>query len=410
MLPPWETLSGIVSYYYKVCHPSDQLLPPENTFIELIFLRNDAALLHAIVARVCSAKKWNIDGNEESWVRRTYKYMDTLDDHGMLVCYTLLRKTPSVRSDPGQLSDVNAKFMEIVDSNRYMELLSSSVNMNRRKRMDREMKVRAIWSFWIDLVAGSESCLSVFEDAEKAEFPLPVSNENYAKGEIVPVLWDELKKGKLYDSTALIRAAMDLNESKKTREEDSSKSEGASPPLSDLLDENLESFLKVYYTLEEDRIVLNPHMAMAQCLYSLAQFKSNPDMPVDKRDMKDTHWKSLAKVSRHVGKICEVIEVSRGYGSHPVVFGASLDGTGAITQGRDGWRRVGEIVVSAAESASKALEKVLFSVESTMRVEPELDPQLLRKYSHTLQRFLRFCEPMTPTASPQPPVKNEDYF
>lgn len=407
MLPPWETLSGIVSYYYKVCHPSDQLLPPENTFIELIFLRNDAALLHAIIARVCSAKKWNIDGNEESWVRRAYKYMDTLDDHGMLVCYTLLRKTPSVRSDPGQLSDVNAKFMEIVDSNRYMELLSSSVNMNRRKRMDREMKVRAIWSFWIDLVAGSESYLSVFEDAEKAEFPLPVSNENYAKGEIVPVLWDDLKKGKLYDSTALIRAAMDLNESKKT--EDSSKSEG-SPPLSDLFDENLESFLKVYYTLEEDRIVLNPHMAMAQCLYSLAQFKSSPDMPVDKRDMKDTHWKSLAKVSRHVGKICEVIEVSRGYGSHPVVFGASLDGTGAITQGRDGWRRVGEIVVSAAESASKALEKVLFSVESTMRVEPELDPQLLRKYSHTLQRFLRFCEPMTPTASPQPPVKNEDYF
>ncbi|PVH13893.1 uncharacterized protein CXQ87_002011 [Candidozyma duobushaemuli] len=389
-LPVWPVLSDILAYYYRVCHPNDQLLPSKSVFLQSLFLRNDAALLHAVIARVCALGKWSIDRKEETWVERTHKYMDTLDDHGMLVCYTLLRKTPSVRSDPAQLSDVKAKFAEIVDSNKYMELLSTSVNMNRRKRMDREMKVRAIWSFWIDNAVASEEYVGVFDDAEKAKFPLPVANESYARGEIAPSSWEDFNNGKLNDFTSLIRAAMALNKSRKEP----------------IVDASLESFLKVYYTLQEDRIVLNPHMASARCLYSQAQIELKKKLPVEKQDMKDEHWKSLAEVSKHVGEICEVVEVARGYGSHPIVFGSSQDWTGSVAQGRDGWRRVSSVVISSAEAASEALTKVIFLLESTTRVEPELDSHLLRKHSQTLSRFLRFCEPVSPSASPL--VKDEE--
>lgn len=328
---------------------------------------------------------------------KTYKYMDMLDDHGMLLCYTLLRKVPTLKADRHRLVDV--KFLEILHSNKYIELLSLSGNMNKRKRIEKEQKVRAIWNFWIDPIIERPGAFSyVFEEAKLYKFPFPMSNESYSYGEyMTSPTWEEFDSGELNDFTALIKATMVLN--------------GAEKGI--LKDTSVEKYLEPFYVLKEDKVLVNSHMSLALCVYSHAQLlQHSTDLESSKPS--ESQLKQLCALSTPIQSICNVLEASRGHiegEDWPVAYGvSSMDNTVHwttcplfLTQGEESWKKVSERIDPSVTYAASILQKVITitSKATSDELPPELQSAHLQNLQKTLQQFLTFRQSPPSNTVPQ---------
>ncbi|QEL58319.1 hypothetical protein CJJ09_000355 [Candidozyma auris] len=403
-LPPWSVLNEILSYYFVFCHPNDQLFSNKAAFIQSLFLRHDAALLHAIISRVCSVKKWPIEAHEREWVNRTYKYMDMLDDHGMLVCYAILRKTPFIRDDPIRHKEVVSKFLEVIKNNNYIQILTKDESMNKRKTIDNGIKVRAVWGFWADSILVNEN--NEYSDRLKHIFPLPVPNESYRKGPVAArFTWNEIEKGIYNDYTSYIKALSDLQDAR----------DGQAVQR----ESKLCYYLEDYFDITEGRVCINSHMASAKCIYSQAQIINklrsiNLDDPPER--LTSSHWTSLGAITDEMQEICNVIDTVRGRGQceHKLVaYGVtSMDGgdwktsSDFVSSGSEAWAKAGDAIVLSVFHAISIVPKIISLVKdaNTEDIQVELREKLhsdrLHKQFRTLDEFAGFRSTL-PCAMPE---------
>lgn len=171
-LPNWQTLDKILSAYYIYNQPNHQLFPGKHILLRNLSLNTDSSVLHAIIATVCiTATRLDphlaISNDENYWIGNIYKYWDNLNGIGIMICYKLIPKCTSVRYDMRLINQFNAKILETIHENNYVEIYSqrrfdqseanrgtlnqknNSMFGTLRQVYERELVLRLIWSFYI---------------------------------------------------------------------------------------------------------------------------------------------------------------------------------------------------------------------------------------------------------------------
>lgn len=278
-LPPWLVLSEVFDFYFMYVNPNYVLLPNRNFFLKRLALNSDSSIVHAIIAVVCTKKSWPFEQDETYWISQMYQFWDDLNDFGMLLCYTLIQQTAHIRDNFHNLVEVNDKTYEIIQSNRYLEVVLTLTSLNARKRFENEALIRMIWIYWTDslifrlrqgrpysklFMMRNDNVLvsSDVEDLVKMKLPFPLPNESYVKCQNSRrVTWDDLNKGICEDSSTPIKAALILHQVM----EKIALNELTEETL--VLETQFRNSLKTrFYLVKEDTLILNAHYVLANFL------------------------------------------------------------------------------------------------------------------------------------------------
>lgn len=281
-LPEWGVLNEVLEFYYKFCQPNQQILPRKRIFLQRLALNHSASVIHAIIATVCHRANWPFENSETVWVERMYKYWDTLDEIGMLLCYSLARQTMAVKKHPEQAMQIRNRVYDLIHANRYHETLWRPCNHSSRMRTDIEATVRMVWIYWVEsnflrIIQGrpyghinSSASYGAALLSLMALFPLPVSNVAFANSlEETRLTWDDVARGIYVDAVTVVKAGFIL-------EETLDIIAAGAERLRLVEDLVLEDYLRshVYY-LRDDVVVLNcsTHISsfMVYCLKTIHQ-------------------------------------------------------------------------------------------------------------------------------------------
>lgn len=278
-LPQWSVLSEVFDFYFTYSNPNLVLLPNKNLFLKRLALNSDSSIIHAMISVVCTKRKWPFEQSESYWLGHMERFWDNLNDFGMLLCYTLSHQTSKVRDNFHNCVDIRDKMYEIIQENRYLEVLQSSSSLNSRKRYEHEALIRMIWIYWIEsqvlrLRQGRPYCKlfmlrndnvimrADINDFNERKFPLPVTNESYVKcQDSRRGSWEDLQRGICEDSTTPIKAALILQQvmDKISTNELSKDNLVLDPQFKTMLRERL-------YLIRDDVLILNAHYLWANFL------------------------------------------------------------------------------------------------------------------------------------------------
>lgn len=278
-LPQWSILSDVFDFYFTYSNANLGLLPNKNFFLKRLALNSDSSIIHAIIATVCTKRKWPFEKSESYWLDLMDRFWDNLNDFGMLLCYTLIHQTSKVRDNFHNTVDISDKMYDIIQENRYLEVLQSSSSLNSRKRYEHEALIRMIWTYWIEsqvfrlrqgrpysklfmmrndnIIIGAD-----INDFGNKKFPLPVTNESYVKCQgSKRDSWNDFHEGTCEDSTAPIKAALILQQvmDKISTNELSKDNLVRNPQFKAMVGD--KSFL-----VREDTVILNAHYLRANFL------------------------------------------------------------------------------------------------------------------------------------------------
>ncbi|CCG25772.1 Zcf31 zinc-finger protein [Candida orthopsilosis Co 90-125] len=172
-LPKWETLDKVLTSYYIYNQPNHQLFPGKSILLKNLSLNMDSSVLHAIIATICiTATRQDpslpISNDENYWINKVYKFWDTLNGIGIMICYKLIPKCTSFRYDMSKINQVNATILDTIQENNYVEIYSQKrfefqQSEGKKSRLpqknpmfgtsrqiyEREIVLRLIWSFYI---------------------------------------------------------------------------------------------------------------------------------------------------------------------------------------------------------------------------------------------------------------------
>lgn len=277
-LPQWSILSEVIDFYFIYLNPNLVLLPNKNFFLKRLALNSDSSIIHAIIAVVCTKRKWPFEQSESYWLDLMDRFWDNLNDFGMLLCYSLIQQTSKIRDNFHNTVEISDKMYEIIQGNRYLEVLQSSSSLNSRKRYEHEALIRMIWTYWIEsqvfrlrqgrpysklFMMRNDNIITgaAINDFGNKKFPLPVKNESYVKcQDSRRGSWDDFNRATCEDSTTPIKAALMLQQVM----DKISTSELSKENLVDLQFKRMlrdKSFL-----VREDTLILNAHYLRANFL------------------------------------------------------------------------------------------------------------------------------------------------
>ena len=172
-LPNWQTLDKVLTFYYIYNQPNHQIFPGRAILLKNLSLKMDSSVLHAIIATICITAtrqdpSLQINNDEDYWINNVYKYWDNLNGIGIMICYKLIPKCTSFRYDMSKINQVNAKILDTIHENNYVEIYSqkrfefqqAEVKRSKipqsnpmfgtlRQIYEREVVLRLIWSFYI---------------------------------------------------------------------------------------------------------------------------------------------------------------------------------------------------------------------------------------------------------------------
>lgn len=279
-LPPWPILSEVFDFYYTYINPNFVLLPNKNFFLKRLALNSDSSVIHAIIAVVCAKRKWQFEQDESYWLGKMYQFWDNLNDFGMLLCYTLIQQALTIKNNFHKLVELNDKIYEVIQSNRYLDVLLTLTNLNSRKRFENEALIRMIWIYWVEslifrlrqgrpysklFMMRNDNVLvnSDITNLPNRRLPLPLPNESYVKcQDSRRVSWDDLNKGIAEDSTTPIKAALILQQVMEgiSTNELTKNNLVLAPEFKAMLKDRL-------YLVKEDTLILNSHFIVANFLF-----------------------------------------------------------------------------------------------------------------------------------------------
>lgn len=278
-LPQWSVLSEVFDFYFTYVNQNFVLLPNKNFFLKRLALNSDSSIIHAIIAVVCTKRSWPFEQSEAHWLGNMERFWDNLNDFGMLLCYTLIHHTSKVRDNLHYSVDISDKMYEIIQGNRYLEVLPTSSNLNSRKRYENEALIRIIWIYWVEsqvfrlrqgrpysklFMMRNDNIImrANLSDFCNKKFPLPVKNESYVKcQDSRRGSWDDLNSGFCEDSNTPITAALLLQQVM----DRIASNELTKDNL--VLNPQFKTFLRdKFYLVREDTIILNAHYMFANYL------------------------------------------------------------------------------------------------------------------------------------------------
>lgn len=380
-LPSWDILDALIDYYYKYLQANHRVLSNKALFLRRLSLKSDSSILHALVATVCTMKQWPIERDEQHWIAKVYKYWDNLDDFGMLLCYSLMRSTSSIKYHLPRLVDFNNRTSDIIHSNRYLETLHNTVNLNARKSYERETIIRIIWNYWIDnlillrLRQGSpyhsmfSMRSSVFNNIKMLDFPaaklpFPLTDAHTKLEDIHRPAWGNIHKGTYDDFSAVINSVLMLEQVM------DKVSTGTMTRDSVSIDTGFKNILEdKVFALKAGVILFNASFMKASCIFhhsniiqrcfflkdilafevllrlsrsfdesdyipllnglSMNNLINFEELPQKVTAMDEFEWRCLIEVIESVMRIVELINVGMGHMSsdsaskYPVLYGSS---------------------------------------------------------------------------------------
>lgn len=282
-LPPWNILSEVVDFYFIYVNPNLLLLPCKNFFLKRLALNSDSSILHAMITVVCTRRKWQFEEGESYWLDQMHRFWDNLNDFGMLLCYSLVAQAPIIKNKFHNFVGLNDSMFEVIKSNRYLDVLQASSNLNTRKRFENEALIRMIWIYWIGslifrlrlgrpysklFMMRNDNVLvnSDLSHQHERNFPLPVPNESYVKcQDSRRAAWDDLNNGICEDSATPIKAALILQQvmDKISNNELSKDNLVLASEFRNMLKDRL-------YLVKEDTLIVNAHFIVSNFLINYA--------------------------------------------------------------------------------------------------------------------------------------------
>ncbi|KAM9934504.1 hypothetical protein OXX80_005912 [Metschnikowia pulcherrima] len=223
-LPSETTLLAAVDFYYDHLHPNHMLLPSKKDFLKWFSPSSESSIYHAILANVCARRKLPIDERELIWIEKALKFSDNLNDFGMLLCYTLCCRTSAVKDDLKKNAQFTTEVFNIVESNRYVEILRlKRGDLNRRKTYEKECILRVVWALWCGILLvrlNSGHPYSLPEDVAKrdslrtmsfadlsSKLPLPLSSDGFERlDDTRRLTLEEFRDNKLDDMNFVTKA------------------------------------------------------------------------------------------------------------------------------------------------------------------------------------------------------------
>ncbi|KAF8000416.1 hypothetical protein HF325_005345 [Metschnikowia pulcherrima] len=229
-LPSETTLLTAVDFYYDHLHPNHMLLPSKKDFLKWFLPSSESSIYHAILANVCARRKLPIDERELIWIEKALKFSDNLNDFGMLLCYTLCCRTSAVKDDLKKNAQFTTEVFNIVESNRYVEILRlKRGELNRRKTYEKECILRVVWALWCGILLvrlNSGHPYSLPEDVTEhdslrtmsfvelsSKLPLPLSSDGFIElDDTRRLTLEEFRNNKLDDMNFVTKAMLILRD------------------------------------------------------------------------------------------------------------------------------------------------------------------------------------------------------
>lgn len=281
-LPPLDVVRLVIDYYYTYLQPAHQFLPNRAYFLEKLVLKNDAAIVHAMIACVCGRQQWPFKCEEQFWVDKMVHFWDNLNDFGMLVALSLVSQCSHVKNSFSLSSENGSKIFELVYQNRYLDSLAKLAVTSARKTFEREAIIRMIWLYWLNNIdfrvrqgrpysfvfaLNNENNLlsSKMESFSNDKLPFPVSNEAFGMSrDSRRLTWSDIGQKQYEDYVGLIKAYLVLQKMANKINSNELTFENRDR------DPEFESYLKDRaISLRDDTLLINSHFFLANMIMVL---------------------------------------------------------------------------------------------------------------------------------------------
>ncbi|KAG7195637.1 Altered inheritance of mitochondria protein 6 [Scheffersomyces spartinae] len=159
-LPPFEDLKKYLKVFYKCINSQSRILMDVNSFLSQIAVRFDSASLHALISCVCELTKVICKEetfkhpihDESHWLTLVFEYWDNLNDIGMLLSYSLISLTRTIRSSHPKSLEINLKMADLIHENGFIDKVNHlpKVELNKRQLFERSLLTNLLWDFYIN--------------------------------------------------------------------------------------------------------------------------------------------------------------------------------------------------------------------------------------------------------------------
>ena len=191
-LPPWETLTLILDTYYINIQPNHQFLPAKSLLMENISLEFDSAILYSIIANVVLlgdsiTQQFKINNDVNYWIELTCQNWETLNELGVLACYSLLFQAPLTRLHRERNREITKLTWKLISDSSYLQAYNKAENWSygntTRQFYEREFSILLLWNFYANqIVLGSHAISKAFKD----KLILPLDGVEYCLLKFVP--------------------------------------------------------------------------------------------------------------------------------------------------------------------------------------------------------------------------------
>lgn len=159
-LPPFEDLKKYLRVFYKYVNSQSRILMDVDSFLSHIVIRFDSASLHALIASVCGLAKLIYTENsfkhpihdESHWLKLVFEYWENLNDNGMLLSYSLISLTSTVRYSVDKRIEINSKMADLIHENGFIDKVNHlpKSELNKRQLLERHLLSNLLWDFYIN--------------------------------------------------------------------------------------------------------------------------------------------------------------------------------------------------------------------------------------------------------------------